>query len=129
MLQSTTTKASLIQLARNMKRAYLESPKTYLWCSPFRTMQQLMEQITIENFSLPQFPSKVSEGQIYSEDKLRISLFFVPKGTEMPLHDHPGMFVQCKILKGRLIRDSFKLDNNYWQFAFPQHFLKVYRVF
>jgi hypothetical protein len=88
-------------------------------------MRHVIQGITIEHFSLPAFPPRISEGPIYIEDKLRVSLFFVPRGAEMPLHDHPGMFVLCKILKGRLIRDSFKLNSSYWQFAFPQQFMKV----
>jgi hypothetical protein len=125
MLQSITSKASFIQLARSMKKAYIESPHNYFVCTPFQRMRHVIQGITIEHFSLPAFPPRISEGPIYIEDKLRVSLFFVPRGAEMPLHDHPGMFVLCKILKGRLIRDSFKLNSSYWQFAFPQQFMKV----
>lgn len=125
MLNPTTSKSSIIRLAKAMKRCYLEDPLTYYRSGPFRQMQQVLEEVTLDNFVIPYFPKKVSEGQIYTEDKLRVSLFFVPKGTEMPLHDHPGMFVLCKILKGRLMRDAYRLHSNQWQLTFPKSFMRV----
>lgn len=128
MLNSFTTKVNLIQLARAMKRSYIEDPLTYPRCPAFEKMKTLMANIRLENLILPSFPTKVSEGRIHIEDMLRISVFFIPRGTEMPLHDHPSMFVLCKVLQGKLIRDSYKLNTSYWQFAFPRCFKKVPQI-
>ena len=129
MNQTIATKESFVELAKEMKRDYTSSPRKYGGCSSFKRMQTIMETMTIENFVLPAFPTRVAEAQLHVEENLRISLFFIPKGTEMPLHDHPGMFVLCKILKGKLIRDNYRLDSNYWQFNFPQEYLKVPPIF
>lgn len=39
-----------------------------------------------------------SDHQIYSS----LSLFVLPRGTRLPLHDHPNMHVLCHVLHGRL---------------------------
>ena len=50
---------------------------------------------------------------IYEEkDKLfSIRALIVPKGNELPLHDHPDMFVITKVLKGKLELTSFNFSN------------------
>jgi hypothetical protein len=43
----------------------------------------------------------------------------------MPLHDHPGMFVFCKVLKGKLLRHLYTIDNQNIQFEVPKKYIKV----
>lgn len=120
------TKECFIELAQEMKKQHSTGPNEYEKCIEFLQMKEEMAGLTIENFKMPEvFPKKVSEGQIHKENGLRISVFFVPKGTEMPLHDHPGMFVLCKILKGKLMRDSYELKTSTWQFSFNQDYRNV----
>jgi quercetin dioxygenase-like cupin family protein len=48
-----------------------------------------------------------------SED-YRLVLFFLKKGTKMPLHDHPNMCVFFRMLFGRLnFRSYDKIDEKY----------------
>lgn len=125
-MYSCKTKDCFIGLAQELKRQHSAGPEDYEKCVEFLQMKEEMAALTIENFKMPEvFPKKVSEGQIHKENGLRISVFFIPKGTEMPLHDHPGMFVLCKILKGKLMRDSYELKSNDWQFSFNPDYQKV----
>lgn len=80
-----------------------------------------MKDITIDYFKLPEtFPSVCSEGSLYLDSAIRISIFFVPKGTKMLLHDHPGMYVICKVLQGRLTRHAYSLQDSLQQTTFPK---------
>eukprot|EP01066_Platyproteum_vivax_P011390 Platyproteum_vivax@DN5174_c0_g1_i1.p1 len=45
--------------------------------------------------------------EIYSGPDYTLSMFLIPKGLRMPLHDHPGMLVLTKLLYGALAVDSF----------------------
>lgn len=66
-------------------------------------MIKKMKNLNINAFSLPtEFPTVITEGRIHQEDKLRVSLFFIPKGFKFPIHDHPNMFVICKVLMGKI---------------------------
>lgn len=48
-----------------------------------------------------------------SED-YRLVLFFIKKGTEMPLHDHPNMSVFFRLVFGELKYYSYdKIDEKY----------------
>lgn len=60
MLNTSTTKSGIIQLARAMKRSYMEDPYSYSFCRPFRRMREVLEDITLDNFDIPYFPKKVS---------------------------------------------------------------------
>lgn len=66
----------------------------------------LVDRLTaadLEIFSVPQFPKKVwfyypiRETEVYT-----LAVFALPKGTRLPLHDHPNMTVLCKPILGRL---------------------------
>lgn len=66
-------------------------------------MLALIKKIQLSNFVLPaEFPEVPTEGRVYQEEALRISLFFVPEGARIPIHDHPNMNVICKVLKGKI---------------------------
>lgn len=41
-----------------------------------------------------------------------IAVFVMPKGSKLPLHDHPGMFVITRVLWGCLRVDEFDLEGN-----------------
>jgi hypothetical protein len=44
-------------------------------------------------------------------DDYRLVLFFIKKGTKMPLHDHPNMSVYFKLMFGKLSYVSYdKVD-------------------
>ena len=55
---------------------------------------------------------------IEGNDDYRLVLFFIKKGTQMPLHDHPNMSVYFKLMFGKLryhqfdkINDKFKYNS------------------
>lgn len=49
---------------------------------------------------------------IYSDDLLSISIFVLPAGACIPLHDHPGMTVLSKILFGALDVTSYDMPGS-----------------
>lgn len=60
-------------------------------CFPIRVDKDLL---------LKSFPRAIGISTLYSDDDLRISAYFLPKGLTMPLHDHPNMFVLGMVLHG-----------------------------
>lgn len=66
-----------------------------------------MKLLEVHEMSLPpfKFGSKIAERTLQTaldDDGLRISLYYMPKGTRMPLHDHPQMMVLTFILEGQV---------------------------
>lgn len=48
-----------------------------------------------------------TERVLFERPNLHASLFLVPAGRELPLHDHPGMTVLLRVLAGRMEISSF----------------------
>ena len=48
------------------------------------------------------FKKKLNRVTIEGNDDYRLVLFFVKKGTIMPIHDHPNMSVYFKLMFGQL---------------------------
>ena len=60
------------------------------------------------------FSNKLSRVTIEGCDDYRLVLFFVKKGTIMPLHDHPNMCVFFRMMFGKLSYKSFdKVDDKF----------------
>jgi quercetin dioxygenase-like cupin family protein len=62
-----------------------------------------LKQIEASQFGLPDLEmmaSRIAERTLFDHGGLRVSLFFIPKGKTMPLHDHPGMIVIAYVLQG-----------------------------
>ena len=73
-------------------------------------MVSIVENINLSHFKIPEeFPVVPTEGVIHKELGLRVSLFFIPKGTRTLLHDHPHMYVINKVLKGSFKKSQYSL--------------------
>ena len=60
------------------------------------------------------FQNNLNRVTIEGNDDYRLVLFFIKKGTQMPLHDHPNMSVYFKLMFGKLSYQSFdKVDNKF----------------
>jgi len=60
------------------------------------------------------FQNKLNKVTIEGNDDYRLVMFFIKKGTVMPLHDHPNMSVYFKLMFGRLSYTSFdKTEEKY----------------
>jgi hypothetical protein len=60
------------------------------------------------------FQSKLNRVTIEGNDDYRLVLFFIKKGTQMPLHDHPNMSVFFKLMFGKLSYHSYdKVDKKF----------------
>ena len=53
------------------------------------------------------FKEKLNKITIEGNEDYRLVLFFIKKGTTMPLHDHPNMSVYFKLLFGKLNMSSY----------------------
>jgi len=60
------------------------------------------------------FQQKLNRITIEGNDDYRLVLFFIKKGTEMPLHDHPNMSVYFKLMFGKLNMTTYdKIEHKY----------------
>ncbi len=60
------------------------------------------------------FQEKLNRVVIEGNDDYRLVLFFIKKGTIMPLHDHPNMSVYFKLMFGKLRYHQFdKLEDKF----------------
>ena len=60
------------------------------------------------------FQTNLNRVTIEGNDDYRLVLFFIKKGTVMPLHDHPNMSVYFKLMFGKLSYNSFdKIDKKF----------------
>ena len=48
-----------------------------------------------------------SSRNLYSDPRCEINLFFIPRGHQIPLHDHPHMHVWMRVLCGQLQTTSY----------------------
>ena len=48
------------------------------------------------------FQKKLNRVTIEGNEDYRLVMFFIKKGTVMPLHDHPNMSVYFKLMFGKL---------------------------
>lgn len=63
------------------------------------------------------FKEELSTHVVYEMNKLRIMLILFKGGQNMPIHDHEGMVVFCKVLKG-------KIGVDYWDYENLEHVKK-----
>ena len=60
------------------------------------------------------FEDKLNRVTIEAHEDYRVVLWFVKKGYEMPLHDHPNMSVYFKLMFGKLRAEQYdKVDPKY----------------
>ena len=64
------------------------------------------------------FRGPLNKVNIVANDDYRLVLFFIKKGQEMPLHDHPNMSVYFKLMFGKLSYYSY--DKVESKFAYNQ---------
>lgn len=74
-----------------------------------------LDQIGCEGASDPyHFQTKLNRVTIEGNEDYRLVLFFIKKGTQMPLHDHPNMSVFFKLMFGKLSYHSYdKVDKRF----------------
>ena len=60
------------------------------------------------------FQDRLNKVTIEGNEDYRLVLFFIKKGTVMPIHDHPNMSVYFKLMFGKLNYSTFdKIDEKY----------------
>ena len=60
------------------------------------------------------FQTELNRVTIEGNDDYRLVLFFIKKGTKMPLHDHPNMSVYFKLMFGKLNMTTYdKCESKY----------------
>ena len=84
-----------------------------------KKMQELdLKKIGIEGLNAQEdqyhFKSQLNRVTIEANDDYRLVMFFIKKGTEMPLHDHPNMSVFFKLMFGQLQYTSYdKIESKF----------------
>ena len=74
-----------------------------------------LQQLGIDGPEDPyHFQKNLNRITIQGSEDYRLVLFFIKKGTRMPLHDHPNMCVFFRMMFGRLNYRSYdKLDEKF----------------
>jgi len=85
----------------------------------------LISQETIETNNKIKFESifKIKKNVFYpisDNSDFNIGIFFIPKGSRIPLHDHPQMLVISKILTGSMNLTSIDFFDNRIQMELPK---------
>lgn len=70
-----------------------------------------MDALTAEGLAVRQVPQAPDVGyqHVYEDHAMSIGIFLLPRGSAIPLHDHPGMTVLSKLLFGRLRVTSYDM--------------------
>ena len=83
-------------------------------------IMQKMNEISLDQLGIEgpndsyHFQSNLNRITVEASDDYRLVLFFIKKGTKMPLHDHPNMCVLFRMMFGRLNYRSYdKIDEKY----------------
>lgn len=90
-----------------------------------------MSKFTIEDLGIAgetaeadpyHFKGNLTRCTIEDSEHFRVVIFFLKKGVQMPLHDHPNMSVYFKLLFGELDYYSYdKVENKYRYNEFESH--------
>jgi len=74
-----------------------------------------LKQLGVEGPEDPyHFQKNLNRITIEGSEDYRLVLFFIKKGTRMPLHDHPNMCVFFRMMFGRLNYRSYdKIDDKF----------------
>lgn len=70
-------------------------------------------------------PDQIIEISLVSSAYVGIGIIIMGENTEFPLHDHPGMAVTTKVLKGEVQRTTLDLEDVTHQFKMPKEAMKA----
>jgi len=82
----------------------------------FTLKDLLLEDSTIKDSFAP---DTICAATAVESPLISVGYFFIPAGMKLSLHDHPGMLVTSKILKGEIQRRAFDLVDREKQFELP----------
>jgi hypothetical protein len=78
-------------------------------CSSIQSCLEQMNLLKLEDFGIKNLDA-LSESMcmhIFKSEKYHISVFLLPKGSKLPIHDHPSMTVCTKLIAGEIFIRSF----------------------
>jgi hypothetical protein len=126
----TTKLDNLLAATKSFYQQYLENGiDTLIECLKVPEYLNLLEKLnemTLEDLSksiqdlvenLPQ--NEMASVTLYSSDNIAVGLLILDAGTEYPIHDHPGITVSTKILRGEMQQLSFDMKELAKQFELP----------
>lgn len=122
LLSETGKIFSLFQ--KNGISAYLNLTQNPHFVSVVDLLQNVSQELIEDNNKI-KFDSIFKFGKnvflpISENEEFNVGIFLIPKGSEIPLHDHPQMLVISKILTGRLNFVSIDFADNRIQMEFPK---------
>jgi hypothetical protein len=76
-------------------------------------MQTVVEKLNLKSLNFP----RTSNGRIgyiplIENDLFTLCVFYLPQGSALPYHDHPGQYVGLRVLAGELRIDSCDIDSS-----------------
>ena len=93
----------------------------HAWTDPgCQKVIEKMNNLTLEQIGVTgpddpyHFQERLNRITVEAADDYRLVLFFIKKGTKMPLHDHPNMCVFFRLMFGKLNFISYdKVDEKF----------------
>jgi len=92
----------------------------------YKEVLKLLNKLTIKDLCLDEkdikesfVPGCISSATIIETPMMSLGYFFIPAGMALSLHDHPGMLVTSKILRGEIHRRAVDLVDRGKQFELP----------
>ena len=94
----------------------LQSPND---CPFIKDCLNAMDELTLSELGLDlDYVRNVKDSvcmNIVSSNEFDMSVFIIPKGRQLPLHDHPSMVVLSKVIVGELNVRCFSPENLNWR--------------
>ncbi len=118
-MQMSTSVENPLQGMHDSISSVLDMDKTLvdpLSCSSLSQCLKMMNSVSLSDVGLKLGGLK-DYGPTYcmnivQEETHDITVFVIPKGNSIPLHDHPGMLVASKLLQGELEVESYSEAHN-----------------
>jgi len=112
---SSTSTQPPLQTAQHRLRKAVQATRS----GDLKGAAALLDELTATDLGLspshlPAAPA-IGYQHIYEDQDLSVGIFMLPKGTSIPLHDHPQMTVLSKLLFGKLDVVSFDMPSDHAQ--------------
>eukprot|EP00928_Gymnodinium_smaydae_P045741 TRINITY_DN30452_c0_g1_i1.p1 TRINITY_DN30452_c0_g1~~TRINITY_DN30452_c0_g1_i1.p1 ORF type:complete len:326 (-),score=50.88 TRINITY_DN30452_c0_g1_i1:40-1017(-) len=76
-----------------------------------RRLSALLDNTSAEGFGVQpcDVGKRIGYQEVYDGPEMTVCIFTLPKGSRLPLHDHPGMYVYGRLLFGRMRSISYDI--------------------
>lgn len=127
---SSNTQSTGVQSAAVDLFKYLDEMRPMICATPepavMERLQSLFDNITPQDLgvSVADVGRIVGYQNVYESSEMTLCIFTLPKGSKLPMHDHPGMYVFGRLLFGSMrvksydfVGDTEKKSSNFLQWG------------